>query len=445
MRVTPDSSSLRPQGDQRWLTFFLAVMTIFYWLFARLLERIDLSPILNQWWQGQVPGAGPLPVFLVFLAELLHPRVLRHLIPVFVGWWLAHDAAVELVQTLYNLPDKGFASQFLSHLRSERPLAESYVEVNRQTLPKLREQSVLLRVGGPGIIKIGNTEVAVTEINGRFHRILSPGRHVLKPFEQIHTILDLRPQERTITNIPLLTRDGIEIHADISLIFRIQPGDEPATRTRPYPYDETAVYHAAYALTVTPKETITWETLPGNIARGLLSKIIAQHTLDTLLHPPGRTAQPFLAIQTELTQKLATALSQTGLKLEQVHIHRLELPPQAANQYIQNWQSQLDTQIRLTQMDGAIKNLEKTEIARAEAEVVMMQAILEGLQKARLAGSTSTMREIVALRLVEAMEKMARQSAEDIPLPGELLPNLEKLRQALLPEGQQKDSEESTT
>jgi hypothetical protein len=43
------------------------------------------------------------------------------------------------------------------------------------------------------------------------------------------------------------------------------------------------------------------------------------------------------------------------------------------------------------------------------------------------------MREIVALRLIEALEKMAQQSQQIHPLPAKLLPQLHDIRRQLTP------------
>ena len=85
------------------------------------------------------------------------------------------------------------------------------------------------------------------------------------------------------------------------------------------------------------------------------------------------------------------------------------------------------------------------EVARAEAEVFMIQAIMEGLENARRAGGAGAMRDVVALRMVEALEKMARQSQQYQPLPDRLMPQLVALQRQLRAErslpAQQKEGE----
>ena len=424
------------QNQVNWLPLFVILALLLYWLFARSLERVDLRPLLEPWWQSWAPF-WQMPAALVIAAEMLHPRVLRHLIAPLVGWYLAYRAAVNLVHVLYDLPDRVTARRFLGRLRMSTPPLIPPLAVNGQTLTQMRESWELLRVGGPGLIAITAGEVAVTEVNGRFHRILGSGVHLLGRFEYVHAILDLRPQERTATDVRLTTRDGIEVKADVTLIFRLDTGGEFPSRTQPYPFDEEAVRQAAYNQTVLPEGGVsTWDSAPIGAASGALAKIIANYRLDELLHARA-AAEPYQAIRAELTHKIRPMLANQGIELAGLHISRLELPEEVANQYIDYWRTHWQTQIRLLQADGEAMALEEVEIARAEAEMTMIQAIVEGVQRAQQSADADNMREIVALRLVEALEKIARQSQQEIPLPITLLPQIDTIHRQLAAGGEE--------
>lgn len=414
-----------------WIPFALILLFLLYWLFAWYLERIDLGPGLNQWWQTIAPV--PLPGFVVFFVEMIHPRVLRHLIPAILGWLLARRAAEGLLQGLYDLPDHEVAAALLGRLRTPG-VSGLPVEINAATLATQREQSVLLRVGGPGLIRINSGDVVVTELNGRFHRVLPPGIHALDRFEYILDVVDLREQKRFINDIHLATKEGIKMTADVSLTYRIHTGGEPPTKTNPYPYSAQAVRNAAYAATVTPDNQVsTWQNLPVSVASGRLNQIIGRYRLDEILYPASPASEPFLTIQNELERQVRAALHDVGIDLTSIHIERLETPEPVTNQYIEYWQAYWEGQRELSRANGAALALEEMEIARAEAEVTMIQAIVEGVQRARREGGAGTMREVVSLRLIEALERMARQSQELHPLPARLLPKLNELQRRLGP------------
>jgi regulator of protease activity HflC (stomatin/prohibitin superfamily) len=86
----------------------------------------------------------------------------------------------------------------------------------------------------------------------------------------------------------------------------------------------------------------------------------------------------------------------------------------------------------LQKADGEVEVLESHEIARAEAEAIMLRAIAEGLQRSRRAGRDVSSRELVALRLIESLEAMAKNSGQVLSLPNRLMPQLGSLRQRVM-------------
>lgn len=415
--------------DSGWFLLVVLFLLLLYWLLAHALERVDLSAWLASWLPVTLPQA------VVSVIELFHPRVLRHFIPVLVGWWLAYTAAVNLVRVLYNLQDQPAAQRFLSRLLSGGASAGGPVLLDGRTLAAERENSVLLRVGGPGLVTVKNGNVAITELNGRFSRILGPGVHNLGRLEYVRAILDLRQQERSAEDVAAMTKDGIGVQAAITVTFRLSSGGETPTRGQPFPYDEEAVRTAAYAETVSDDGKVsTWDQLPLGRARGILAGIVAKYRLDEILFPDAPASEPYYTIRQELTRKLRAALADLGIELTGVHVGRLELPEPVSHQYLEYWQAQWKTQIQLSRANGIASAVEEKERARAEAEVTMIQAIIEGVRRAQYSGSPAAMREIIALRLIEALEKMARQSEDLNPLPDTLLPQLTDFHRQLLPE-----------
>jgi hypothetical protein len=428
---------VKPPVKRSWYLLIIIVIGLLYWGFAHYIEHIDLTESMNGFWHGRFPNAFELPPPFITFLELLHPNVLRHFIPPIIGWILARYAAGSLVRLLYDLPDNASARQFLGRLVSGNP-GGSPLKVSSQTLETERPDSLTLRVGGPGTIIIPAGEVAVTEVNGRYYRILKAGKHKLKPFEYVHKILNLRIQERQKTNVPLVTRDGINLTADFTVTFHIDTGGEIPDRANPFPFSPEAVELAAYTEWNKDAGITHWDDAPAGMTTGNLIKIIKKYTLDDILHPQGHNREPHYNITQELIRRVGGALPNIGVELDGVRISRLELPDDVAEQYIAHWKANLQTQTLLAGADAAARSLEDRELVRAEAEVVMIQAILEGLQNARRAGGANTTREMIALRFVEAMDRMARQSQSQLKQPASvnLLPQIERIRRELSPERQ---------
>lgn len=415
-----------------WYPYLLLAMLAMFWVYAHYIERVDVAQV-TAWLNAQQLGALAALPYVPQLLGFFHWKVLRHIVAVLAGVYFAYDAAVILVKMLYDLPDRAGARQFLSQLLSVSPSVLNPPEITPAVLGAERSESVLLRVGGPGQLKVPTGHVMVTELNGRFHRILPAGKHRLDRYEYIHAVLDLQPQQRMVDEFPAYSRDGLELRVGLSIVYRLKMGSQIATRENPYPYDETGVRTAAYAQTVLDdKGTVsTWEDTPINMAKGTLGGILAGFRLDEIMSPERPGEEPYRTLRNELLRQLRLKLDGLGIDLQDVGIHRIDLPIGVTEQYIDYWKSHWESQMLLSVVDGEATAVEELEVAKAEAEIMMIQAIQEGLQRARREGSTAHMEEVVALRLVEALEKMARQSQQVAPLPGSLLNQLDSLRRQL--------------
>lgn len=418
--VSPPTNSRSRAG----LYWFMLVFALAYWQFVRLLQPPDLSALL---------GTEAAPV-LAWFVGLFHPAVLIHLLPLALGWGVAHFTTLYVIQKLYDLPDRATAREFLPQRISAATIP---LGITEDRLAK-REASVILRVGGPGLIRVANGNVITTEKNGRFHRILGPGRHILQRFEYIHTLIDLHAQERSESNAPFTTKEGLPIHTDITVVYRLSTGEDPPTKANPFPYSYDAVRHAAYAHTVKKNgELTTWQDIPLGAAKGTLGSIIAKYSLNELLQPDNPAYDPHHAIKSELERKLQANLEKQGIELVRVRIGQFKLEQQVTDQFIKYWQSHWQKQSQIIRADGAANALEEIEVARAEAEITMLRAVLEGLERAQQEGEGDAMGEIFALHLLEYLEKIAWQNRQIQPLPNRLLPQLQELQQLIAPQRNQ--------
>ena len=250
-------------------SLFLILVALGYWLFVWQMERID--------WAGyQPPILLPIPQPLIGIMTLFLPRVLRHFIPVLLGWLLAYEIAANLLFYLFELPDHKASRNFVNRLRSPGRSVGNSITVSPQTLEKQREESARLRAGGPGRLNIPVGHVAVTEHNGRYYRTLDAGSHILDSFEYVHAALDLRPQQRNKLDVHLQSREGLGVTTDVSVTFRISNGDAAVSPRQPYPFDPKSVRQLAYAESNMPKNHVAnWEGSALGSVIGTLAKTVA--------------------------------------------------------------------------------------------------------------------------------------------------------------------------
>ncbi len=421
-----------PTRGNKFYFWFLIALLLGYWLLSFFVERSNMSAQLLPPWDYLFPVNNP-STLTIFITGLFSFKVMRHLIPVIIGAFFAYEAAVHLVWQLYDFSDKKDARKFLGRLRSSGPSFEQPLLVSADTLEDHRQDSVILHVGGPGRIQIKGTEVAVTEINDSLCRILPGGKHWLYPFEYVHTVLDLRPQERTATDVSVRTSDGIPLTVTFNIRYRVKQGQQP-TRQNPYPYDAEAVRFLAYKITVSDDSGSAgnWEKMPLGLTTKILTITLKKYLADEILHPDGREDEPYLALSRQVLQTAKAALDKNGIKLLDVNIHSIKLPDDIEEPYMKYWQMQSNLQIAMSQADNKAAALEAEEKARAEAEATMIQAILEGIQRARRSGATTNVGEVVALRLVEALEQMAYTSQQRRPeVYRPLIPQIVQVHQEL--------------
>lgn len=279
--------TLRPKAVRTITIVLLLIALLLYWLGARAVQGINLSlstpPLLEA-----IRNAFPLfdtffPV-IYFIAEMVHWSVIRHFIPLLLGAGLAHNITLDLVHQLYDLPERSDARHLLRRLRGRMPPFQRPLRINRIKFAEQRVEEELLRVGGPGQIALAESDVAVTEINGRFERVIPPGRRKLRRFEKIVAVLDLREQERFDRNVTLVTKEGLELTTDVFVNFRIQGRSEDSERIG-YSVNDEAVRKVAYNITNFEFGASRWDSSPLPIASGVLRGIVSKMKLADLIDP----------------------------------------------------------------------------------------------------------------------------------------------------------------
>jgi len=406
---------------------FLLLLAISYWLFVWLMERIDLAT-----YQPPISLPTPVPQFLINLSTLFLPRVLRHFIPVILGWLIAYEMAANMLYYFYDLPSRRTARKNLNQLRNPSRARGRSIIVTSQNLVQLRKESALLRAGGPGRITIPAGQVAVTEHNGRYYRILDAGMHALDSFEYVQSVLDLRAQHRNNPDVRLQSREGIEVCANTSVTFRISTGGNPASPIQPFPFEATAVRKLAYVQLNLPDDRVaTWENTALGVVTGILKKTVSSFSLDELLQDSHTEIGSHLTIRQQVEREARMSLSEQGIDLIRVRIGRFRFPEDVTAQHIEYWSTYWDAQAELAGVEGEAVAIEELDFAKAEAEMDMIRAIAEAVHQARQQGYQDSADEIVALRLLEVLEKLARQSQADIPLPGQMLPQIRALQHQL--------------
>jgi hypothetical protein len=168
--------------------------------------------------------------------------------------------------------------------------------------------------------------------------------------------------------------------------------------------------------------------MPLSRAKSALAEEVSHYRLDELLFPATPARQLHLNIRRSVERKVRASLQAQGIDLLRLHLSSLAAPEAVTQQYLHYWLTHWQTRDRIARADGAASALEEVEVARAEAEITMIQAIVEGVRRAQREGATGMTGDVLALRLIEALERLVRQSQTPEGLPDQLLPRLHELQ-----------------
>jgi regulator of protease activity HflC (stomatin/prohibitin superfamily) len=136
-----------------------------------------------------------------------------------------------------------------------------------------------------------------------------------------------------------------------------------------------------------------------------------------------------------MRQVTRAKMAKQGVTVTDTRLGRFELPDEVLEKYLAYWRVYTDKKRRLEEVEGQAALLKEAEIARAKASALMFQAILEGLQRAQRIDPDASSKRIVAIRLIETLQAMARRSQDVSPSPDQLMVSLGNLRKQLLEGG----------
>ena len=276
-------------------------------------------------------GALGYPIDL--LAELVlmffAPSVLIYLVPVAAALWLGYRLGVHYLVDLFELEDFGIARRYLAPaMFGWDPSAFPTLDVATGDLDALDHASPLLRIGGPGYLRIHLGYAAVVETIDGQPRVDGPARaRFLHGFDRLRDVVDLRDQARMVDSIRAMTRDGVEVHAsDAQMVFRVsRGGNRPRSLEDPYPFSEASLRRLVYGQAVSEGGRSRWaDSLPGR-AKAQIRRFVEHLTIEEFLALRPQTSSAGPVASFHIPREQLTALFHTPEAAEQLRLDGLEL------------------------------------------------------------------------------------------------------------------------
>jgi regulator of protease activity HflC (stomatin/prohibitin superfamily) len=305
---------------------------------------------------------------------------------------------------------------------------------------------------GPGVFLIDSSSAVVLRTDVAFTRACGPGVVFTTPGERRAEALDLRRQIRRVddgtpptgsqsesdqTDSIALTQDGIQISADISVTFILDPGHRDAPREGgdprlpPYEFSRAAAERAVYGHVYSEMEDIPWTRLPLILVIDAWRELVKSRRLEALLTSDEQALNPLDLLRNEIvdrltipsdasTNELGTAdvsreaelLYSRGIRLLDVRISNLQLPPEIQAERNLQWRERWGGSLT-TAKTRAIENLRaEGRLGESMADSVLLAALSKSVRE-ELENDRKPGRRDTLLSIYSDASKLSRQSGID--------------------------------
>jgi hypothetical protein len=425
-----------PEANQelfKRLTVIIAVLFGFLWAF---LAYQATSPDWDTQFSAQL-------VMYPFQA-LFSAHVFRHVVVLGLAFWFAFRMAALYLADIFELDNISVAERFI--LQGALGSQYNTLVIRDGAVPREQQDSPVIRIGGPGWVRVHLENAALFETYNGFSRVIGPtGENrndavALSAFERLRDVIDLRDQMADLT-VEARTSDGVRIRAeDVHIVFSVYRSNLPSTLSQPYPFDPDALLRLFYT-----QERGSVAMAMSSLIRGELAKFISQHSLNEFLASitaedqermvaeinqaavqpvgagpmeetrPSFTAPPFITRPQMITELFAAEFAararSRGVELKWIGVGIWVTPDEIVPQrHLEAWRLSLENLVRGSpqELDRLRRESETMEFYRLVQEVPLLT-----FRRNQELPSTERMRRMIIAfhsRLNEVLETLEREN-----------------------------------
>jgi regulator of protease activity HflC (stomatin/prohibitin superfamily) len=317
-----------------------------------------------------------------------------------------------------------------------------------------------------GVIVTDSTSVVALRTATGISRIVGPGTErdqlpsgviFTELDEVIDTIVDLRPQVRQTPSFQATTHDGLTVEAKVIAFLSLQRvksrrmrdlAKEPVRWPPPFTWHASPIWQALNTRRIhqrkddKPQRT-DWIDSVLAMAVPQMRQIIARYTVDQLTAPLDAPKHLRFGIRDELVRYVRQRLEPppddpdnlnrpTGIEVRFMAVPLMWPPKEILLQRIESWKNEWHK--RIDEIDGRAEAeaIRTRELTRAQVQGEMTARINDALREARASGTGNY--DLITLRFLEAMEKMAKDPTTRALLTLDSLKILKQLREMLAPD-----------
>lgn len=266
-----------------------------------------------------------------------------------------------------------------------------------------------------------------------FIRGAGPGFLRLKQGEMVVQVIDLRRHFRTMP-VKVLTRDGITLTTGVSTMFQVKSEENPPDDKLQYPFSQEAIFNVNYLgnFNVDDDSPLLWSDRVCRQAASALIGEVSRYSLDELFQPDESRASPLEKIKGKITKQMSRTFDKYGIEIILVGVSPFQVPEDINEERILIWQSEWERKIEVEQGSALAERLRRLKLARARAQIEMIEKLTEGLESVHQSGQDVT--DILALRLIEAIEEAEKDANVRALIPNQIVNDLKSIRTQVLGE-----------
>jgi hypothetical protein len=261
-----------------------------------------------------------------------------------------------------------------------------------------------------------------------FVRGEEPGYLRLKEGEIINQMVDLRRHFRRMP-VKVLTRDGIALETAVSTIFEVKRPENPLDSELPYSYDQQAIFKVNYLgnFNLGGDVVLPWSEWICRQAASAVIGEVSRYTLDELYQPDESGAPPLEKIKGKVKRTMSHAFEKNGIEIITVGMSQFKAPDHIGQQRIANWQTEWERRIGVERGSAEAERARRLKLARARAQIEIIENITNSIEAMRRAHEDDVI-DIVALRLIEAIEVAAADDTVKALIPAHIVNDLQLVR-----------------
>lgn len=290
----------------------------------------------------------------------------------------------------------------------------------------------------PGLVWTRSHQVVAITSGIVFKRVDGPGVVFTGKNEQPSQVFDLRLQSRS-SEIDVVSKDGVAYKVRVATSFRLDPeawdkdlydqlrplnplmrgADKPTYTIGSFPFSHLRV-QATLGLTSTKaagdESLIYWDQWVLNVVENTARKVLSQKNLDELWRPASdeKYANALDAIASEIKEEAYLTLRSAGILVLGARVVNFSFPgelgqiDEISKQQIDTWGTEWEGKSAKILAEAQAESAYAQQEARAYAQSLLLDSIVQSLQKAQKI-HPDLPRYIIAMRFLSAFQDFIKK------------------------------------